>query len=138
MKSILYIVVFIFTFANSFAEELDKCKIQGFERSEWNKADSGTNVVETSNPVNPTVLLHPNPTGGAFIITSKSTEFTAGSISITDLLGQIVIDDVKFEVINSESIEVQDERFTKAPRGIYFLRLFSENETIQLKLVKLE
>ncbi|MCO5250526.1 MAG: T9SS type A sorting domain-containing protein [Candidatus Kapabacteria bacterium] len=138
MKSLIYIIAFIFTFANCFAEESDNCKIQGFERPAWNKADSGTNVSERYNPVNPTVLLHPNPTGGAFIITSKSTEFVAGSISITDLLGQIVIEDVKFEVINSESIEVRDERFTKAPRGIYFLRIFSENETIQLKLVKFE
>ncbi len=138
MKSLIYIIAFIFTSANCFAEELDNCKIQGFERSAWNKPDSGTNVIESHKPVNPTVLLHPNPTGGSFIITSKSTEFVAGSISITDLLGQTVIDDVKFEVINSESIEVLDERFTKAPRGIYFLRLFSETEAIQLKLVKLE
>jgi hypothetical protein len=138
MKSLIYIAAFIFTLANCFAEELDKCKIQGFERSVWNKADPGTNVVESPNPGNQMVVLHPNPTGGSFIITSKSTEFFAGSISITDLLGQIVIEDVKFEVINNESIEVRDERFTKAPRGIYFLRLFSENETIQLKLVKLE
>ncbi|MBS3999092.1 MAG: T9SS type A sorting domain-containing protein [Desulfobulbaceae bacterium] len=138
MKNVIYIVAFILTFANCFAEELDNCKIQGFERAAWTKPDSIPNTVETNEDLNQIVILHPNPTGGSFILTSAAIEFFSGSISITDLLGEIVIDNIKFDVINPGAIEISDDRFKIAPTGIYILRLNSTEQRLHLKLIKFE
>jgi hypothetical protein len=138
MKSLIYIVAFFIASANCIADEFDKCKIHGFERPAWTKPDSIPNSVESAEELNPKVVLHPNPTGGSFIISSESVEFFTGSISIADVLGQIVIKDVKFDVINKNTIEISDERFKLAPTGTYFLSLNSAEQSLHLKLIKIE
>lgn len=138
MKSLtLYITTLILLTSITFPDEFDKCKIRGFERAEWSKPDSVPISVETDNSLKTIFNVYPNPTNGLFIVTSSIALF-ATEITITDVLGDKIFENIKFKIIDSISIEIVDERFIAAPRGIYFVRLHYPTKFTQFKLIKTE
>lgn len=73
--------------------------------------------VETANPV---IFASPNPTGGIFIIKSDRL---ISKIEISSLLGQLVYSGQIFT--KTAEIDISTE-----PGGIYFYKIFSDNQVI--------
>lgn len=75
-----------------------------------------------------TIKIAPNPSNGTFSISLK--EIKEGKIEILDLYG-ITIYKSEFKNQDSVDINIQDK-----PRGIYILKIYSDNKTYTSKVIK--
>ena len=76
--------------------------------------------------------LFPNPSMGTVFLQSKTT--TKVTIELIDFSGKLLLKQLKVDLRSDEPYKIHLETIKK---GIYFIRLFSDNvSTIHLKLVR--
>jgi len=86
----------------------------------------------------PEIMIYPNPTHGKFQIT-KSKIQTNSRFQIPD--SKIVVVDLFGKIVESYNLEPEtwnlELNISKLPAGIYFVRIYLENQTIVKKIIKL-
>ncbi len=97
-------------------------------------AKTGINVGinETSAMENKGLNIYPNPTSGAVTINYSTSENTNLTIRLTNLEGQIIYSEQKSQAVGVYKHTLD---FSQQAKGIYFVEVISNKETLVRKLV---
>lgn len=98
----------------------------GMSRNNIARITGDSPLLNNQTPVLNTISVFPNPVTNVLNI-SVQNENTINAIQIYDLLGKIVIQN------NGENMHIATENISK---GIYFIKVFSENRIYQSKFIK--
>jgi len=77
------------------------------------------------------ITLTPNPSNGIFTLVVNGVENTEARITITDLAGK----EIYSESVNSPTVLTRDINLSGFPKGIYFVKVRTDQQTSTKKLV---
>jgi hypothetical protein len=92
-----------------------------------------TDIDEMSSGIN-VFSLYPNPFINSITITCNSNQKQLVQISLIDISGRVVFSENKLLESNSNTITIKPE--TQLAKGLYVLKLVSNNQSSSIKVIK--
>jgi hypothetical protein len=86
--------------------------------------------INESEPAQSGLGLYPNPVSGAFTLVANSEELEGSEISIVNMLGQVVKDNIRFSNL-SATVDVSELN-----SGMYFIAVKSKKSYISIRFIK--
>lgn len=100
--------------------------------------NTGSNLLSLDGLSNPktkdlssNLSVYPNPTTGKFSIEISDNDMANGQLTVTDVLGRVVIKNKQLDGNKLIDIDI-----AKEPRGIYLIVIVKDDKLIQSKLLK--